>query len=388
MNFALRIAWRFVRSNRVQSFFIVLSIAIGVSVQLFIGLLIQGLQQDLVKKTVGNSPQITITSMNQGSPLDNWEGLVKKVEGMNEYQKNIKVLSVAADTPVFITKGSRINSVLLRGIDIAKADPIYKISSSMSSGSLPSTNGEIIVGKAFAKDFGITPGDRITVFTADRKLRSLLVSGIFDLGVSSLNKSWVISNLKTAQDVGGFGNGVTSIEMQVYNVFNADRIASEISSTLDSTAITVDNWKAQNKDLLSALQGQSFSSIMIQVFIIVAVTLAIASVLAITVMQKSKQIGILKAMGLTDGMTSLVFLFQGVLLGVIGALLGIAIGLGLSLSFAVFAVSNGQPIVPFYINYGFVALSFAIAVCASLTAAVIPARNSSRLSPIEVIRNG
>lgn len=387
MSFAMKVAWRFVRSNRAQSIFIVLSIAVGVSVQIFIGLLIQGLQRDLVEKTVGNSSQVTVVSANQG-PIGNWEELVKKIKETDGYGKEIKALSVSADTPVFITKGNRIDSVLLRGFDFADADPIYKMSSSVVNGSLPSSDGEIAVGKVFAQDFGISPGERITVFTADRKLKSLLVSGIFDLGVSNLNKSWILSNLGTARDVGSFGNGVTSVEMQVYDVFNADKTAGEVSAALDSTSVKVENWKAQNRDLLSALQGQSFSSVMIQVFILVAVTLAIASVLAITVMQKSKQIGILKAMGLKDGTTSLVFLFQGVLLGVMGAFLGVAIGLALSLVFTTFAVSDGRPIVPFYINYGFIALSFAIAVCASLIAAVVPARKSSKLSPVEVIRNG
>ena len=128
---------------------------------------------------------------------------------------------------------------------------------------------------------------------------------------------------------------------------------------------------------------------MIQVFVLIAVVLGIASVLAITVLQKSKQIGILKAMGIKDSTSSLIFLFQGLLLGVLGGILGVLLGLGLSFSFTRFALNpDGTPVVPLYIDYGFIALSALIALASSTFAALIPARRSSKLNPIEVIRNG
>ena len=127
---------------------------------------------------------------------------------------------------------------------------------------------------------------------------------------------------------------------------------------------------------------------MIQVFVMISVLLGIASVLAITVVQKSKQIGILKAMGIKDKTASLIFLFQGLLLGIAGGILGVALGLGLAFVFTKFAVnSDGTPVVPLYIDYKFILLSALIAVGASTLAALIPARKSLKLNPIEVIRN-
>jgi lipoprotein-releasing system permease protein len=128
---------------------------------------------------------------------------------------------------------------------------------------------------------------------------------------------------------------------------------------------------------------------MIQVFVLIAVALAIASVLAITVLQKSKQVGILKAMGIKDKTASLIFLFEGLLLGVMGAILGVALGLLLGVMFTKFAVNpDGTPVVELYIDYGFIGLSAIIAVASAAIAALIPARRSSKLNPIEVIRNG
>ena len=144
-----------------------------------------------------------------------------------------------------------------------------------------------------------------------------------------------------------------------------------------------------NEQLLSGLNGQSVSSYMIQVFVLISVILGIASVLAITVLQKSKQIGILKAMGLKDRKASQIFLFQGLMLGVAGALLGIALGIGLILMFTKFALNpDGTPVVPVSLDYQFILFSGLIAVLSASVASLIPARKSSKLSPIEVIRNG
>ena len=176
--------------------------------------------------------------------------------------------------------------------------------------------------------------------------------------------------------------------MQTNDLFNADVIASDLSSNLgDDYKIT--NWKDDNAELLSGLNGQSISSIMIQVFVLISVVLGIASVLAITVLQKSKQIGILKAMGIKDKDASLIFLFEGLLLGIMGAILGVILGFLLSFMFSKFALNpDGTPVIKLYIDYKFIGLSAVIAILSSTKAALIPARRSSKLNLLEVIKNG
>ncbi|HOP37873.1 MULTISPECIES: FtsX-like permease family protein [Mesotoga] len=388
MKLAFSIAMRFLSSSKVQTLLIVLGIAIGVSVQVFIGSLIQGLQKDLVDTTIGSSSQVTITSSEEDNRVADWESIISEIDSL-DLPTELTALSASADLPVFIDSGNRTLSVLLRGLQFPESNAIYKIDTRLVDGKIPENYREILIGKGLKEDLEVKIGEKITIFTPDRTVETLEVVGIFDLGVASLNRNWLISTIDTAQSVGNLGDAVTSIEMQVSEVFRADENASLISEALQNPSLQVTDWKSQNEDLLSGLNGQSISSIMIQVFVIIAVSLGIASVLAITVVQKSRQIGILKAMGLRDSTTSFVFLFQGLALGVVGAVVGIAFGLLLIIMFSTFAVGpDGEPILSISLNYGFVMLSAIIAISASTIAAMVPARRSSKLSPVEVIRNG
>ena len=388
MKLAFSIAMRFLSSSKVQTLLIVLGIAIGVSVQVFIGSLIQGLQKDLVDTTIGSSSQVTITSSEEDNRVADWESIISEIDSL-DLPTELTALSASADLPVFIDSGNRTLSVLLRGLQFPESNAIYKIDTRLLDGKIPENYREILIGKGLKEDLEVKIGEKITIFTPDRTVETLEVVGIFDLGVASLNRNWLISTIDTAQSVGNLGDAVTSIEMQVSEVFRADENASLISEALRNPSLQVTDWKSQNEDLLSGLNGQSISSIMIQVFVIIAVSLGIASVLAVTVVQKSRQIGILKAMGLRDSTTSFVFLFQGLALGVVGAVVGIAFGLLLIIMFSTFAVGpDGEPILSISLNYGFVMLSAIIAISASTIAAMVPARRSSKLSPVEVIRNG
>ena len=387
MRLAFSIAMRFLSSSKTQTLLIVMGIAIGVSVQVFISSLIQGLQKDLVDTTIGSSSQITVSS-SENNRVEDWQGIISEIASL-DLPTDLTALSASADVPVFISSGDRTLSVLLRGLQFPESHVIYKTDNRLIDGSLAEGDGEVIVGKGLKDELDVNLGEEISIFTPDRAVEILKVVGVFDLGVASLNKNWLISTIGTAQSVGKLGDTVTSIEMQVSEVFRADENASVISERLSGSALLVTDWKSQNEDLLSGLNGQSVSSIMIQVFVIIAVSLGIASVLAITVVQKSRQIGILKAMGLKDSTTSFVFLFQGLALGIVGAVVGIAFGILLIIMFSTFAVgTDGEPIIRISLSYGFVMLSALIAVGASTIAALVPARRSSKLSPVEVIRNG
>ncbi len=386
MRLSFSVAMRFLRSSKGQTVLIALGIAIGVSVQIFIGLLIQGLQQSLVDKTVGSSSHITVTSKNDDKLIDGWREKMDKIEGADSRIRNI---SVTADSPAFLKFGDNAEPVLLRGVVPEKADAIYKLKAALYEGGLPMKDNQVIIGRELSELLGLKTGDKVEVVTVDRKSMELEISGLYDLKVASINKSWAVVKLAAAQEFFGYGDKVTSVEMQVEDVFSADTIAATIKDVLNEGSLSVTDWKAQNESLLSGLNGQSVSSIMIQVFVLVSVVLAIASVLAISVMQKSKQLGILKAMGLKDKNSSLVFLFQGLILGTAGAILGIALGVGLLAMFTTFAVnSDGSPVVAIFFNYPFIAFSGVIAIASAVLASLLPAAKSLRLSPMEVIRNG
>jgi lipoprotein-releasing system permease protein len=385
MKLPFRIALRFLKSSKGQTLLIALGIAIGVSVQIFIGSLIQGLQKSLVDTTIGNQPQITLKADNEDKLISEYEDILGSIE---DNEAEVINLSVAADGPALISIDDDTYSILVRGFDIEEADSLYNIKESIVEGEIPENDYEVLIGIDLQTEAGIEIGDELDVLSNQGENQTFTVTGIFNLGVSSLNSSWTITTLETAQDMFGMEERVTSINMQVTDVFAADAIAASIEERIDNEELVVENWKAQNEDLLSGLNGQSVSSLMIQVFVMISVLLGIASILAITVVQKSKQIGILKAMGIRDKTSSLIFLFQGLLLGVAGAILGVILGLTLAFVFTKFALNpDGTPVVPLFIDPIFIGVSALIAVIASVIAALIPARKSSKLDPIEVIRN-
>lgn len=385
MKIALKIAIRFLTYNKIQSILIALGIAVGVSVQIFIGLLIQGLQVSLIDKTVGSSPQITVKSKTDDKLIVNWSELTEKIKNL---KSEIKYISAVAESPAFIKNKGKEEPVLLRGFNTNDLDKIYKIKENLYKGNLPQNNNEIIIGKDLAEKIDVKLNDSTDIIDSKGNKSSIKIVGFYDLKVAQINNSWLITNIQTVQNIFDFDNKISLIEMQVDDVFQANTLASKVKKLTDSD-LEVTNWIDSNEQLLSGLKGQDTSSYMIQVFVLIAVMLGISSVLAVTVVQKSKQIGILKAMGIKDRTASFIFIYQGMLMGVIGAILGIGLGLGLLYMFQTFAKNpDGTPVVPIYFNWMFIILSGVIAIIVAVLAALIPAKKSSKLSPIEVIRNG
>lgn len=385
MKLAYNIAIRFLKSSKGQTVLIALGIAVGVSVQIFIGSLIQGLQIGLLDKTIGNTSHITITSKTDDKLIDDWKSKSDKLVGID----GIKDISVASDFNAFLNSQSNDYAILVRGFNMDDADRIYNIKNRIYEGTFPKGEDEIILGKEFQKESDVKLGDNVDITTATGSKKAVKIVGFYDLKVASINKNWVMTTLKTSQELFKFEDKITAIEMKVNDPFNADEISSIINSNFFGEELKVENWKEENEQLLSGLKGQSVSSIMIQVFVLIAVLLGIASVLAISVVQKSKQIGILKAMGIKDKTASQIFLFQGAILGVLGAILGVALGIGLLFIFTKFAVNaDATPVVDVYIDYKFIGFSGIIAIISATLAALIPAIKSSKLSPMEVIKNG
>lgn len=377
MKFAFSVAKRFLGYNKGQTIMIMVGIAIGVSVQIFIGLLITGLQESLIDKTVGSTPHITITQEDEMSFYD--------FEVKND---EFTAVVYQAEGPAFAISESDDASVLLRGLS-EDGDKLYKLSDKLVEGKMPLLKNDVIVGLGLQEKLNIDINDVLTLRTISNQTIDVKVVGIVDLKIDTINNSWVLSTLPTAQSLFSIDDEITSIAIQVKDVFTADTLSEELKSEITVTDLKVINWKEQNEDLLSGLNGQSISSIMIQVFVLVSVVLGIASVLAITVLQKSKQIGILKAMGIPDNTASLIFLFQGLILGVYGAVLGVLFGLGLILSFTTFARNpDGSALIPINFDLQFILFSGSIAILSALIASFIPAARSKKLSPIEVIRNG
>lgn len=382
MKLAFQIAWRFLMSAKRQTLIIILGISVGVSVQVFIGSLISGLQKSLVDTTIGSASHITVVQSDNNG-ITQYDQLMMDLSNQTNA---FSVISPAFDLGGIIDKGVDKKEIQYRGFDFSKANLIYKFDERLSDGRLPQNLYEIALGIEIKNELNLSLNELITVEILGQP-RTLTVVGFFDLGIAQANRTLGVGTIATMQDITGL-SGVTRIETQLKDPFLAESLALTLDEYLSSRNLSTRNWMVENESLLSGLQGQSISSLMIQIFVIISVVLGISSTLAITVMQKSKQIGIMKAMGILDRDASFVFLSEGLILGIFGAIGGVLLGLGLSYAFTTFALNaDGTPVVPLYIDMGFIALSGGIALIACILASLTPAIKSSKMTVIEVIRN-
>lgn len=388
MSINFKIASRFMKSNKAQTTLISLGIALGVAVQIFLGLLINNLNDNLLNKTIGSSSQITITSENKEDKLIKDYGNIVEDIKSNEGNAITDLLTIL-DTPALVNNGDSNESILVRGLNYSEDNDIYNIKNKITEGEFPTNNGDVLIGTGVSNSLNLNIGDEITLITSNNNETLVKVSGIVDMQVKALNDSWVLTSLESAQTLFNQDNSITTIEMKIDmdKIFDADAIAANISTYIPEN-LNITNWKEDNGSLLDALSGQKSSSLTIQVFIIISVTMSIAGVLAISVLQKSKQIGILKAMGIKNKAAASIFLLQGLIFGVIGTTVGTALGITLFKIFnIVVKTSDGSPLVPGNMYFGFIAISVLLSIASSVIAAGVAARKSLKLDPMDIIRN-
>ncbi len=396
MLFSLRVALRFLIEGRNQSLFIVIGIAVGVSVIIFIGAIITSLQSNLIEQTLGNSAHITISESSdifrdirqvsrfgliesqlaKTADFQDWRPVLTSLEN-NSY---FTAISPVLDGNGFLVKGGEDTSVLLRGVELDRANAIYQISERIIKGSDILEGNQIIIGKELAEDFKLNPGDVVLIALANNVRERFSIQGIFDFENQSINSNWIFIDLKRAQKLLDKEDYISRIELQINDVFAADRISRELSFQLGG--LIVENWKEQNAQLLNALSSQSVSNYIIQIFVLLAVTLGISSVLGISVIQRSRELGILKALGIKNNSARMIFIFQGAILGFLGALSGTALGILLINVF-----TNFVSVFSIEVQLSQIIFIIIITTIACIVSAVIPANSSAKLNPIEVIRN-
>lgn len=381
---SFKIASRFLRKSKIQTLIIIMGIAIGVSVQIFIGLLSQGLDKSLLSKVAGSFVHINITS-SKGN-IESWEDIERKIKAVD---KNINIVSPVIEHTAFINTNDKKQNIQVRGFFPEDLDTLYDMKNKIYEGKMISKSGQALIGKDLGDKLGLKIGDKINVVNFQGKNVEVIVVGFYNLGAVKLNSIWVITDLKTAQDIADSGNKITSFELSTNDAYNADNIANNIKNSIKNNDLKIENWKDQNKLIASAIIGQKICSVIIQFFVLLASVLSIMSILNISVVQKYKQIGILKAMGIKDGSAALIFLLQAFILGLIGTAVGVLLTLLYIKGFNRYIVtSDGKPIVDIIINNRFIIISSLIAVVASTLAAVFPAIKSLKLTPVEVIKNG
>ena len=378
----LRIAWRFLRTSWVQTALIVAGIAVGIAVQVFIGSLITSLQGSLVDKTIGASPHITLADPTEGQPVVYSDFMKRVLAGT----KGVSAIVPVRQLNVLYSNNTDRVPLGLVGGEAAQLNLIYRLRQRTIEGDPSLKQGEIVIGSDLAKKYLLIPGDKMSVNSGSGMQVSLTITGIVDLGSSAgnLRTAFVGPDLPRAE-LGFRADQFSAVQVQLSDPFGSTPIAGAWRGQFPG--VKVSDWQVDNKDLLQALSSQSLSSYMIQVFVLVAVALGIASTLAISAVQKTKQIGILKALGMADGDTGAIFVWQSVIMGVVGTGLGVAVGFALIAGFAFGTAKSGAgfPITP---QPAFIAISVSVGILVALLSAIIPTRNTARLDPIEVIQNG
>lgn len=375
-----RIAWRFLRSSPSQTLLIVGGIAVGIAAQIFVGSLIQSLQASLIDQTIGSAPHVTLQSPDDGEPVL-FSQRVQDIVYSDVRVRQGTVLPVRDLTSLY-TDGTDSAPLNLIGGALADIDGIYKLSERTVAGTPSLRSTHIIVGAEFAKKFGLVPGDTISLTLQGGSKAQFTVAAVFDLGSAAFNERQAFVSSEVARSVLGWSaQEYSQIQLQMTEPFTSAEIAAEWRRLLPDVEVV--DWQAQNADLLTALQSQSSSSYLIQTFVLVAVALGIASTLAISAVQKTRQIGILKAMGMRDGMSGRIFLYEALIVGGLGSGLGLLLGAGFIWLFGFvptpFSVS---------VSWGFAGISAMIGVLVALASSIVPIRRTSKLDPIEVIQSG
>ncbi|MDO8847336.1 MAG: ABC transporter permease [Coriobacteriia bacterium] len=372
---SLKIAARFLKSSPGQSALIIAGIAVGIATQIFVGSLITSLQADLLDAAVGSSPHITLRLSDGGTISTYFADDATTREDLISTAVPVRTLSAiyaneSESVPLSVTGG-----------DAAELDTIYGLSGKLAEGSYRLDEGDALVGTRFAEEYGVGAGDEFEMLLPGGTVATFTVSGVFDLGQGTANERFVFVDAASAADALGMTeNECSAVQIQLTDPFASSEVAPRLADAFGVEAV---DWQEENEELLSGLAAQSGSSAMIQVFVLVAVALGIASTLAISAVQKTRQIGILKAIGMGDAAAGRIFLWQAALLGAGGTLGGIGLG------YALIALFSLAP-VPFSIRPEptFIAISAAIGITVALLSSIIPARSTSRLDPIEVIQNG
>jgi lipoprotein-releasing system permease protein len=230
-----------------------------------------------------------------------------------------------------------------------------------------------------ASDLGVRVGSKLRLEAGGNRTAVVTITGIFELGVRDLDARFVYLDLKQAQALLGLYGGVTTIDLTVTDIFDASRVSDQIDRL---TRLKSESWMQINSQLMNALKSQSLSSNLISFFVALSVAFGIASVLAISVTQRTREIGILRAMGARKAQMLRVFLIQGAILGLIGAFIGAGAGWGMVWIFnefgpGLFDISPSVTIIP---------VSVAIATVTGVVAAIAPAWRASRLDPVAAIR--
>ena len=409
IRFEAQVAARHLLSGGGQTLLTVSAVAAGVIIVIFITSLIFGLQERLTELLTDAIPHVTVTveepkprplskvpgapagtsstNIEQQAPqlkfIDNYPAVVETIRRL----PNVREVAPVVSGQAFVSKGANPVGVAVVGSDPELQDRITPVTKDLISGKyLGLGSDEIVIDSELAKDLNVTSGERVRVTSGTGASDSFTVAGIYSRG-QGRGSAYV--TLRTGQSLFGFGSTVNAIQVKLIDIYDADSVADRIMALVPYQA---KSWTREFPQFLSSLQVQTASAYLISGFSLIASGFAIAAVLIVSVLQKSKQIGILKSMGARRRQILTLFILEGFGVAVIGSALGAIVGAVIVLVLSIFkqpVTRVGQApeqlfpvrIIPFYIG-----LAIAAAIVSTVLAAVLPARRAAKMNPVDVMR--
>ena len=409
-----RIARRYLRSrrnSRTASLNTVIStggVAVGVTALIVVLGVMNGLRDDLRERILVANPHLRILTYGSGLRLDDWQSVIKRVR---------REPGVVAASPEVISQaGITAGQDYGEGVNLLGFDPdtgsrsVTSLPQSVTKGDLsfkttkPGVDGGILLGSRLASRLSVYPGDIVTLVPVTQaKVNPALgvavprfwkfeVTGLFDTGMFQYDNQFVVMSLALAQRFTGLGSAVSGIAVRVNDPDRAPLIGDVLEGKLGYPYRTLD-WQTQNSSLFSALELEKLAMGLIIFFIMVVAAFNIVGTLTMVVTDKTKEIGILRAMGLTAPSVARVFLVQGAVIGIVGTAVGVLLGLSVAyvvdrsgwvrINPAIYFIDH----LPVHIEWFDVGVVVVASLAIALFATVYPSRSAAALTPVEAIRH-
>jgi lipoprotein-releasing system permease protein len=403
--YQLFIALRYLRTKKKQkgiSFNTLISVggvAVGVMALLVVLSVMSGFHEDLQKKILGVNAHVVV--LNYRGTMPEYREVVKKIEG----DKDILSSAPFILGQVMVSSGKRAQGVFLRGVEPQSELKTTEIGKFMKEGRLDDliskdSTPNIIIGKELSSSIGVFKGDFVTVLSPVGKIgplgmlpkvRQFRVSGIFEVGMFEYDSNLVLTDLKAAQEFFDMGDAVTGVQLKLDDVYKASAVRERVQKTLGFPLYAKD-WMQMNRNLFSALKLEKFAMFIILILIILVASFNIVSTLIMNVIEKKREIAILKAMGATDRGVMNIFMLQGLFIGIFGTVVGIAGGYLLCYILNTYQIIR-LPADVYYLSHlpvktklsDFLIVSLS-AITISFLATIYPAWQAARINPVEPLR--
>ena len=375
-------------------------VALGVMTLIVVLSVMSGFENDLKQKILGTNSPIIVTSFND-------KGITRIAEAESKIQKVPHVVAAAPFTydEVMLTSPSGVSGIILKGIDPASEARVTDLKKDIIKGSLESLSPQdgkpnIIIGKELALTLNVQMGDKVRVVSPFGsmsplgpvpKMQEFVVSGILDTGMYEYDSKLAYISIPQAQAFFGMDGAITGFEVKIDDLDRSGELAKDVQNALGFPYMARD-WVQMNRSLFSALKLEKITMFVILVLIILVASFNIVSTLIMIVIEKAREIAILKSMGATRSGIMKIFMINGTVIGVVGTLIGLAAGLAICLIIQkTHLISLPSDI--YYINHlpvrmdpkEFIAVS-AAAIIISFSATLYPSWQAAKLDPLEALR--